>query len=487
MSTAIQIFVLLLVLFNFLVLFMCAKRWRIVHVIVTFLVFASAIPFTFFAAASVKTRMAWSDTVKKREVELDQAEKEEERIKYGDLEKEAADSETNLIGLTAAVEREQYDRGRIWTNCVVAPSPQTNSVTLTTFTPDPGAAADAPVKANRMVDNMILFAFKEFEPAPGAAKIPGQYLGEFVTSGVAETSVTLTPTLPLDNNQVEGIRAAGSWVLYEMMPVDSHEAFQDPKTQQPLDRETLKALLRTDEKKIIDEYAYDLKPINDITALDPMFVIPPERIWVRVKFIKAYTVEVDSTDAPAADKTLFDTAGRALPLTLRQGNKTDFAIGDFAFFDRESVTQLVNDGVCERVVEVYVRPLHNYENHFHEIDKRLKKVVEDAAVETVNTSNLTNSNVAAKKQADARLKERDSLAGDLAGVNYEVKEVTAYRAALEAALAKKKAELSALYRTNNLLAAQLAAIQKKIADELESEPPVEPATERLEPISTSSP
>lgn len=485
MVTAIQIFVVLLVLFNFFVLFMCAKRWRIVHVIFTFLVFASAIAFVFFAALSLKTRTAWQRNNQQREKELEKDLQTEQMLKFGDLEKNVEDTETNLVGAKAAVEREQYDRGRIWTNCVVA-QVQPASVTVNTFTPDPAAPPETPVRANRMVEKMILFAFKEREMVAGDGyKVPYQYLGEFVATGVTDTSVTLAPTLPLDTIQETAINTAdATWVLYEVMPIDSHEAFQDPKTKQALDRETLKQRLGTDEKKIIDEYAFDLKPVREIEAADKDFVIAPERVWIKVKFLKAHSVEVDSTDAPAADKTLFDTAGRALPLSLRQFDKTSFDIGDFAVFDRESATQLINDGICDKVEEVYVRALNNYEQHFHEIDKRLKKVAENSALYAVDTDNLKASNAAAQKQADYRLKERDSLASDLKGVLYERAEVTAYRAALETTLAQKRAELSELYRTNNLLAAELAAIQKKIADDLSTEPTAE---EKLETISTTSP
>lgn len=501
MVTAIQIFGVLLVLFNFFVLFMCAKRWRIVHVLATFLVFASAIPFVMLASASLKTNLAWKKQVQLREKELEAEQKKELAIKYGDSETKTEDTETYLIGAKAAVEREQFDRGRIWNGCVVARA-DAGAITVNTYTPEAGAAADAPVRANHMTEKMILFAFKEKEAQTGDGfRVPYEYLGEFQATAVTETTVTLTPTLPLDAKQIAEINANTpntSWVLYEVMPIDSHEAYFDPRTKSSsnpfgkhYDRKTLEFILGTDEKRVVDNYAYDLMPVNDIEKLDKAFVmeIPPERIWIKVKFLKAYQVEVDSTDAAAVDKTLFDSSGRALPLSLRQGDKSSFKIGDFALFDPVSAAQLITDGTCDKVGEVFVRALQNYEQHFHDIDKRLKQVADNSAIYTVDTANLQASKVAAQKQSDYRLKERDNLASDLKNVLYEKGEVTAYRASLELALAKKRAELSELYRTNNLLAAQLAAIQKKIADELNAaEPPAEPTGQsELETISIGSP
>lgn len=473
MGTIILAFVVLLFLFNIFVLFMCAKRWRIVHVLASFFVFASVIPFTFFSAASVKTRAAWLKAYQERQSDLEKEQKKELTLKFGDLQKNVEAVETTILGAKAAKEQEQFDRGRIWNNCVPGRF-DGSAVTVATFTPDPSAPPDTPVVPNRIREKTVLFAFKERELNVGDGfKLPYQYLGEFAANAVSETSVTLAPTLPLDPVQVTGINTAdATWVLYELMPVDRHESFTGPEFETIKkflgkdDRETLKLILGTDEKKVLDEYVYDLKPIREIANLDKDFEPLPENVWFRVKFIKAHTIAVDSSDAPAADKTLFDSSGRALPLSLRQGKETSFAIGQFHDFDRETATQMIADGLCEKVDEIYVRPLHNYEQHFHEIDKRLRQIAENMAVIGLDTVNLKAANASAQKQADYRLTERNNLDSDLKNVVIEQNEVTKYRGSLEVALAQRKAELSELYRTNNLLAAELAALQQKIADDL---------------------
>src|SRR5437016_3610868 len=110
MATAIQILLVLVVLFNFFVLFMCAKRWRLVHVFFTFFVFASAIFFMFLASLSLKTRVSWEQAYQARVKDLEDAQKKELELKFGDLEKKTENPELTLIGVKAAVEREQYDR-----------------------------------------------------------------------------------------------------------------------------------------------------------------------------------------------------------------------------------------------------------------------------------------------------------------------------------------------------------------------------------------
>src|SRR5687767_4135313 len=138
MATAIQILVVLLVLFNFFVLYMCAKRWRIVHVMFTFLVFAASIAFVFFATVSLKTRVAWQKAYVAREKELAKEQNDEELLKFGDLKKNVEKVEATIVGAKALVEQEHYDRGRIWNNCVPGRF-DGRAVTVATFTPDPAA------------------------------------------------------------------------------------------------------------------------------------------------------------------------------------------------------------------------------------------------------------------------------------------------------------------------------------------------------------
>src|SRR5438309_1529896 len=87
MPVAIQLFILLAVLFNFFVLFMCARRWRIVHVVCTFLVFAVSIWFVFLTAFSLKTRTSWEKKYQELVALNEKAEKDSLTLKLGDPEK----------------------------------------------------------------------------------------------------------------------------------------------------------------------------------------------------------------------------------------------------------------------------------------------------------------------------------------------------------------------------------------------------------------
>ena len=98
----------------------------------------------------------------------------------------------------------------------------------------------------------MLYAFEQTD-----VQKKGQYLGEFRVSSVADKKITLTPTGKLSDREVARLaklakpRTKGPWVLYEMLPRDSHELFAG------LSDEQLKAMLPA---ASLPEYLKDGKP-----------------------------------------------------------------------------------------------------------------------------------------------------------------------------------------------------------------------------------
>ncbi len=82
----------------------------------------------------------------------------------------------------------------------------------------------------------VLFAFEEGDPSDGA-----EYVGEFRAIGAAQGVVTLEPVFPpeaqpeseRDKRELARImRGRGPWVLYESMPVDTHDVFAGVPAEQ---------------------------------------------------------------------------------------------------------------------------------------------------------------------------------------------------------------------------------------------------------------
>ena len=104
----------------------------------------------------------------------------------------------------------------------------TAEITLTIDQPVPHGIAD-----NKKA---VLYAFEEAD-----VQKKGQYLGEFTASGVDDKKSLLTPTAKLTAREINRLKklakTKGPWVLYEMLPRDSHELFAG------LGDEQLKAML----------------------------------------------------------------------------------------------------------------------------------------------------------------------------------------------------------------------------------------------------
>ncbi|QDU87110.1 hypothetical protein Pla175_04650 [Pirellulimonas nuda] len=82
----------------------------------------------------------------------------------------------------------------------------------------------------------VLFAFEEGDPGKGA-----EYIGEFRAINAAQGVVTLEPVVPpeaqpeaeRDKRELARImRGRGPWVLYESMPVDTHDVFEGVPPEQ---------------------------------------------------------------------------------------------------------------------------------------------------------------------------------------------------------------------------------------------------------------
>ena len=289
----VQVVLGLLVIFFFVTIGFSVRTWRFAHLFFLVLTFFAAGTFGVFGAMVLKTHKNWRTEVQKMDLDLEKRLKEKEDIQFGDVTKVV--QEPNLKSVKAEIARALLDRGRVWRGCQpgnfdgMTVNVTTAAIGAAPAAPvDPAAAPGAPAaKPNNIEAKAILYAFKELPDANNTMFLPSVYLGEFTATAVTESSVTLAPTVPLDADQLQQIRAVDStWVLYEVLPVDGHEFFAG------LVDATLRALIpqgkmtQAEYDALITSYTRTGTPATDAD--------PPEYKWVKVKFLKKKSIDVDS-------------------------------------------------------------------------------------------------------------------------------------------------------------------------------------------------
>lgn len=464
----------LLVLFFFFLTYMFTKTWRWFHVVCTFFVFGASIAFCCYVAMSYKTHAAWRTIELKNRKAAETAQKDFEMLMFGNRA-EVVQTTPSIRTQNAKFARLIFDRGRVWRGCSPQGPPQANgSVTVSTVPP---GTADPAAVDNQIEDKMILYAFTEAEAPPELAlppgtKIPQFYLGEFTAGPVTNNSVTLRPTLPLDNPQRQRLQAGGqTWTLYETMPIDGHNFFaMDPNAIADLnenadvapifgnmDPDFLGKLLPAG---ILDSYLRDGKRAaeND----------PPEKTWVKVRFTEDHTEIVDS-DATLGgvegSQDWFDRGRSEIPL-LQRGDVAKFKKGAIGVFPQADADDLISRGVCERIEPIYVRALNDYEYQFRSTHLQMVQIEQDKARIQRNIDEQTATNDRTEKLIAYRTDEKTKLEQDLDKFKYEQKETEAYLGKLQVAFGETKAKLSRLYRTNFQLSEELRTISEDLTREI---------------------
>jgi hypothetical protein len=503
MSLAIYVGLAILLIAYFVISFFSGKTWKVTHVLLAVCVFFASAVFFVMAVMTLKTHREWREVYLRLEAEVAEQNFQNELLEKGvgrDPKGDLQEQEDSVRELQEKVDQELYDRARVWRKCGLQGF-DGNTVTLTMIPPDEAASAGEDL---RIADKAILYAFKETQ-SPEGWNLPSAYLGEFQVEGKTQTQLTLKPTLPLDQVQTAEIRSGGSWVLYELMPVDSYHAFASLRDETAADPDAdfaakMRQLLPAQKlgfvgpayDRLINEYVRDRKPAD--LASDP-----PGRIWKRVRFIKApEAIKVDSDDEQAqAALRYYDAMGRAVPAALRTGDVNEtaiseaatsekgvihgiknlvsngniameageikFDIDDEALLDSETADKLIADGVAEEIEAVFVRELRDYAFEFHDLYMRMIDLDDFASRLTYDTKVLVGAGDNANIRVVYRTGERDTLQADLDRFQAEREALAEYYAQLQAQHQQLMADLSLLYRTNNTLAAELARNQYNLA------------------------
>ena len=139
----------------------------------------------------------------------------------------------------------------------------------------------------------MLYAFEELNVKNKGNVIGdfevGQYLGEFSVSAVSGNKVSFKPTYVMTQKEIDRlVQARRPWVLYELLPRDSHEIFasfsdEDLKKLMPPDRvppESLREYLKDGkpaEKDDPKEYVVDGKYVRPLLDYSIVFTDEHEK------------------------------------------------------------------------------------------------------------------------------------------------------------------------------------------------------------------
>ncbi len=478
-----------------------AKTWQIWHVLIVGALFVATFIFCALAASTLKVHERWRSQYEQARVDL-----ESEQNTFDQLTRPRLNSDQPTVGeVSNDVRRTLADRGRVWRNLALADVGD-GTVTLDASNwgdaacqrvgggdefgdfedeepPEPipadgEAAAAGPAKPLGLQSSAILFAFQETpiaslpepiqqalfgdHPLPsndrqGACRIPTFYLGEFRITNDPQaepTTITLAPTLPLTELQIEQLQNPdATWVLYEMLPIDSHEAFDG------ISKEQMEAIL--------PPWSEDGQPNDAYNALIDEFVRhntrasdmdPPERKWMQVRFTQAAEpLDVDVQEPTSLPDTPFDPSGRSISDNLRQNEKTAFKQNDIVLLDFATAQEYINLGVAEAIEPKYQRPLRDFERFFRNSAGEIDSVDRQITVAQADLTKLDDSVTKLREQIAFFTERETRLAADRDGFNMERTVMTEYRTALEERWKEVLGELSRLYRANKQLVSRMSS------------------------------
>lgn len=473
MSPLIYQILLALVALGFIFLtYLNTKTWRWVHVTVTFLVFVASVTFCVYAAMTLKTRAKWIKEVDNLEKQLATTEAELQRVTSGEASAIEGKPES-LIALREELARMVIDRGRVWRGTVPNIDRRTGAVTLLTSPPpDPNNPTPPPAKKNNIAVKTILFAFREAQEGPDKPIVPAAFIGEFKATAVTDNSVTVEPTMPLTPEQIAAGSAAGTWMLYEVLPVDGHDWFQGTPEERLAPLAAAAGLERWPPQKLQSVAAPYLRDGEEAGPNDP-----PENVWYEVRFEQEFEVPVDAPLVNSLDSEPFDSEGRALLSRLRRGTTPD-EIGKVVFgpkdgqiqtaiLDQQTAEGLIQQGIAKLERRIFRRTLQDYDRLFHAFNERLAEL--NSRIRQLDQDNKAIIASTEKAEQQAKLVEelKAKATADLAKKNYELAELTRYKAALEAQFTTVQQELSQLYLANKALGRELARRTAELTEEID--------------------
>ncbi len=510
-----------------------SRTWNWLHVTATFFNCLFGMLALVMLGNYIDWQSKWRTAYQRNVEQLAQERAIGRALKYGDPLRDIQDEPT-VTELSGKFNRLVYQRGRVWRWCTPV-NAQNNQFQLRLLPEN--APQDA---SHGVAQGIALHAFLEEipvdrdgdgqedlvdrngdgQPESPVLRLPGAYLGEFVVTGTDAQTITLSPTGQLDSIQQGLVKRQATWVLYEVMPVDGHFLFASTESgdlveyvepndevQQEVFGHMDDASLRSIFEEAVRRNFPNMPPaqqtqyanlllgdyLNDGKALTPETErqAPEEVVWYKVRFLKEHSIAVDATTPSISEtRNFYDTQGLSLDPRLMRGDTVTFKKGQYGIFKKGSEEtdiggrEIVDDdlddwieqGICEMITPIYVRPLNSYQDGFHLIAARAQRVEENIRQITINIAQWQESKKYCDTQIVYRRDEKAKLDGDglpdgqlgeLPGFQQDVAAADAVLTALMEQKTTLMEQLSRIYRANAALREQLAAVQRYLKAEID--------------------
>lgn len=484
MTIILLILTVLLVIAFFFFLWKSADRWGVTQLVFAPLVFIMALILIPFVGMAMKARIAWQETRTELQDRLENAEETQKQIKYG--VGAAIEGQPALVPLQIELHELRADAGRVWRRLALndtangyvlsLPRPQAPPGDLDAQAAPPAAAAppagaDAQPPTPAIPEGLVVYAFAE-QQGPGGIAVPRFYLGDFQVTTASPTQVTLQPMKPLPKPVLDEIASGntGRWTLYEVMPVDSHQAFIAPGSKPTpdalfgrVDENLVRRLLEGKvSPQTLDRYLRD----GSRARQDD----PPETLWSRVEFTTDYEIVVDSPEQRnALDGGYFDGAGQAVDSRLQRGEAGPVAFdrGDTLVVKQEAAEELIADGVARLIDTYFVRPLNDYRFGYQQILGRLDRLNEKEKVVAREIRVLRKAHDLTVEMVTRAQEDQLKLERDLAQYRKEREAIAEYVDKLDNRIGELRTQMASLYRSNLEMARDLEAAQQILEARIE--------------------
>ena len=481
MKIVLLILVFVYVIVFFWLIWKSASNWRWYHMVLASLAFLLTLPLLPFTAGVLKSRAAWSE----------QAENLASQVERGEAEKRAwingvpgdAQKDPGVLELQTKLRTLNSEVGRVFRDLEVRDRPG-NTVVLGRAAPeqepgldgmpdepvadDPDQPANTRPLAN---EGTIVYGFAEGTVDQGGPVVPVFYLGEYKVTQSTPDTVTITPSAPLESGQASAANQQTRWALYEMLPIDSHEAFMaegsiedDEQIFGRADEEMIRKLLGNNvPQETIDDY------LRDGTRARPDD--PLSTLWVKIQFTKKVEVTVDSQDQrSAADGGFFDALGQAVDSRLQRtdGDSITFEAEEQLIVKKEWATEKIQQGEAKLIDEYFVRPLNSYRFVMRRLRERINDLAAQAAnlrrqEEVINVAlDLTNEMITEGQQRQLNLEKDERQIGK------ELTAIQSYTGQLQNELTQALRTQARLRKENLEAERRLEEFQQQIKGGIES-------------------
>jgi hypothetical protein len=299
------------------------------------------------------------------------------------------------------------NRGRVWQRC--APQ-QVNAQT--------GEASVVTEFPNHQIKlQTVLWVFDEADVKNG-----GRYLGQFTVANIGgqdERMLQLQPSMQMSQQERVGLqqsasRSGASWALYEVMPVDTHEAFAE------LDDDQLKSLL-------------------------------PQSFRDYVQDGQIMTAEDAKTEGLRGRVLKVDESGEIVKGIVEVKNDEGIDVEVEVPIEQE----------LDKGKGLFVRQLRDYEELFLRYHLRLAKCADETEAATRSSAYVTAAKQDADRQFQFRQKERDQLVEDKKRYLGEKDMALAHLQALQQTLDAVQKAILATIQANQSLVGEIAGIQRE--------------------------